>query len=60
VVANVDPQQLHVVAMNNKASPLEERCRNQFRAMCADIKEVKTKNSEGSAKQEDESSHPLA
>jgi hypothetical protein len=30
------------------------RCNNQFRAVCADIEEVKTMNSKGSAKQEDQ------
>jgi hypothetical protein len=33
----------------------EERCHDQFRAICADFKEVKM-NVKGSAKQEDESS----
>lgn len=39
---------------------LGERCHSQFRAMCADIKEVKTMNSKGWAKQKDESSPPPA
>jgi hypothetical protein len=39
---------------------LGERCHNQFRAICADIKEVRTTNSKNSAKQEDESSFPPA
>jgi hypothetical protein len=34
----------------------DERCHNQFRAICADIKEVNSTNLKGSAKQEDESS----
>jgi hypothetical protein len=37
---------------------LEERCHSQFKAIYADIKEVKTKNSKGSVKQEEESSPP--
>ena len=38
---------------------LGERCHSRFRAICADIKEVKTTNSKGLAKQEDELSlHP--
>ena len=35
---------------------LEEKCHNQFRAICADIKEVNSTNLKGLAKQEDESS----
>ena len=35
-------------------------CHNQFRAICADIEEVKTMNSKRSAKQEDESRPPPA
>ena len=35
---------------------LEERCRNQFKVICADIKEVNSTNSKGLAKQEDETS----
>jgi hypothetical protein len=38
---------------------LEDRCHIQFRAICADIKKLKTMNLKGSDKQEDESSsHP--
>jgi hypothetical protein len=33
---------------------LEEMCHNQFRAICAEIKEVKTTNMKGSDKQKDE------
>jgi hypothetical protein len=32
---------------------LEDECHGQFRAMFAGVKEVKTTNSKGSAKQED-------
>jgi hypothetical protein len=39
---------------------LGERYHYQFRAICVDIKEVRTTNSQGSAKQEDESSPPSA
>jgi len=38
---------------------LEQKCHNEFRAICADIKEVKTMTLKGSVKHEDESSaHP--
>jgi hypothetical protein len=38
---------------------LEERCHNQFTAICAGSKEVKATNSKGSAKQENGTSPPL-
>jgi hypothetical protein len=37
---------------------LGERCHNQFRTICADVKEIKTLYSKGLAKREDESSPP--
>jgi len=37
---------------------LGQRCHNQFRAMCANIKKVKTTNSNGSVKEYDELSPP--
>jgi hypothetical protein len=39
---------------------LGQSCHIQFRVMCANIKEVKTTNSTGSVKQEDELSPPPA
>jgi hypothetical protein len=46
--------------MNLVSGILGERCHNQFRAVHADIPEVKTTNLKALAKQESESSSPDA